>query len=94
MNKHIDPKSDLEPFKRHHRPAARLAPSATPPRPASPTCWSPIREIALHPSAKEPPVRVYDTTGPYTDPAVKHRRARRPAPASARQLDRSARGDS
>ena len=28
----------------------------------------PLREIALEPSAKEPPVRVYDTTGPYTDP--------------------------
>jgi phosphomethylpyrimidine synthase len=28
----------------------------------------PVREIALHPSANEPPLRVYDTTGPYTDP--------------------------
>ncbi|MGB5092626.1 MAG: phosphomethylpyrimidine synthase ThiC, partial [Parvibaculum sp.] len=28
----------------------------------------PFREISLHPSAKEPPVRVYDTSGPYTDP--------------------------
>ena len=26
----------------------------------------PFREIALHPSAKEPPVRVYDASGPYT----------------------------
>ncbi|GAJ29183.1 phosphomethylpyrimidine synthase ThiC [Acidomonas methanolica] len=30
----------------------------------------PFREIALHPSAGEPPVRVYDTSGPYTDPAA------------------------
>ncbi|MEQ1929696.1 MAG: phosphomethylpyrimidine synthase ThiC [Parvularculaceae bacterium] len=30
----------------------------------------PVREIDLHPSAKEPPVPVYDPTGPYTDPAV------------------------
>jgi phosphomethylpyrimidine synthase len=30
----------------------------------------PLREIALEASANEPPVRVYDTTGPYTDPAV------------------------
>ncbi|MFN7400051.1 MAG: phosphomethylpyrimidine synthase ThiC [Sandaracinobacter sp.] len=30
----------------------------------------PLREISLEASAKEPPVRVYDTTGPYTDPAV------------------------
>jgi phosphomethylpyrimidine synthase len=28
----------------------------------------PFREIELHPSAMEPPVRVYDTSGPYTDP--------------------------
>ena len=28
----------------------------------------PFREIGLHPSAGEPPFRVYDTTGPYTDP--------------------------
>ncbi len=28
----------------------------------------PHREIALHESAKEPPVRVYDPSGPYTDP--------------------------
>ena len=30
----------------------------------------PLREIALHPSAGEPPVMVYDTSGPYSDPAV------------------------
>ena len=30
----------------------------------------PIREIDLHPSANEPALPVYDTTGPYTDPAV------------------------
>ncbi|MEO1015137.1 MAG: phosphomethylpyrimidine synthase ThiC [Pseudomonadota bacterium] len=30
----------------------------------------PVREIDLHPSAEEPPVPVYDTSGPYTDPAV------------------------
>ena len=27
-----------------------------------------MREIALEPSANEPPLRVYDTSGPYTDP--------------------------
>ncbi len=26
-----------------------------------------MREVALDPSAKEPPVRIYDTSGPYTD---------------------------
>ncbi|HEX3983892.1 MAG TPA: phosphomethylpyrimidine synthase ThiC [Acidisoma sp.] len=30
----------------------------------------PFREIALDPAAGEEPVRVYDTSGPYTDPAV------------------------
>jgi len=30
----------------------------------------PVREIELHPSANEPNVPVYDTTGPYTDPEV------------------------
>jgi len=30
----------------------------------------PMREIALHPSAAEPPLAVYDCSGPYTDPAV------------------------
>ncbi|KAA0968224.1 phosphomethylpyrimidine synthase ThiC [Aureimonas fodinaquatilis] len=28
----------------------------------------PMREIALHPSAIEPPLTVYDASGPYTDP--------------------------
>jgi phosphomethylpyrimidine synthase len=30
----------------------------------------PMREIALHPSAGEPPVTVYDASGPYSDPAA------------------------
>ncbi|GLK85548.1 phosphomethylpyrimidine synthase ThiC [Ancylobacter defluvii] len=29
----------------------------------------PMREIAVHPSAGEPPVTVYDASGPYTNPA-------------------------
>ena len=29
-----------------------------------------MREINLEPSSGEPPLRVYDTSGPYTDPAV------------------------
>jgi phosphomethylpyrimidine synthase len=28
----------------------------------------PFREVAVHPSANEPPVTIYDTSGPYTDP--------------------------
>ena len=30
-----------------------------------------MREIDLEPSSGEPPVRVYDTSGPYTDPDAK-----------------------
>ena len=30
----------------------------------------PFREVALHPSANEPPVTIYDSSGPYTDPTV------------------------
>ncbi|MDH5411176.1 MAG: phosphomethylpyrimidine synthase ThiC, partial [Alphaproteobacteria bacterium] len=30
----------------------------------------PMREIQVHPTAGEPPVVVYDSSGPYTDPAV------------------------
>ena len=37
---------------------------------AAPELRVPIREIILEPSAKEPNVSVYDTTGPYSDPDV------------------------
>jgi phosphomethylpyrimidine synthase len=37
---------------------------------AAPELRVPILEIALHESSGEPPLPVYDTTGPYTDPAV------------------------
>ena len=35
-----------------------------------PTIRVPMREIAVHPSAGEPPVTVYDSSGPYTDPSA------------------------
>jgi phosphomethylpyrimidine synthase len=68
MNKHIDPKS-IEPFKvtTGPLPASQKLYSAAP---GFPDVLVPYREISVHPSAKEPPIRVYDTTGPYTDPAV------------------------
>jgi phosphomethylpyrimidine synthase len=31
----------------------------------------PFREVAVHPSANEPPVTIYDPSGPYTDPHSK-----------------------
>ncbi len=38
--------------------------------PGRPDITVPFREIALHPTANEEPYRAYDTSGPYTDPAV------------------------
>ena len=68
MNKPIDPRS-LEPFRvtTGPLPASRKLYS---PAPGFPDVRVPYREISVHPSAKEPPVRVYDTTGPYTDPDI------------------------
>src|ERR1700687_3564805 len=37
---------------------------------ASPDLSVPLREVALDASSGEPPLPLYDTTGPYTDPAV------------------------
>ena len=37
---------------------------------AAPDLRVPLREVALDPSANEPPLPLYDTTGPYTDPDV------------------------
>ena len=31
----------------------------------------PFREVTLHPTAKEPPLRLYDTSGPYTETSVR-----------------------
>ena len=58
-----------------------LTPTVTTgPLPASRRVWHtgvrhpdirvPMREIDLHPTAGEPPVTVYDSSGPYTDPAA------------------------
>jgi phosphomethylpyrimidine synthase len=68
MNKPIDPR-DLQPFRvtTGPLPASRKLYS---PAPGFPDVRVPYREIALHPTAKEPPIRVYDTTGPYSDPTV------------------------
>ncbi len=68
MNKPIDPKS-LEPFRVTTGPLPASEKRFSP-APGYQDVKVPFREIALHPSAKEPPVRVYDTTGPYSDPGV------------------------
>ncbi len=38
---------------------------------AHPDLRVPFREVAVHPTANEPPVTVYDPSGPYTDPSAK-----------------------
>ncbi len=57
---------------------------------AAPDLRVPLREIALAPSAGEPPLPVYDTSGPYTDPDVDDRRRARPA-ARAHRMGEGAR---
>ena len=37
---------------------------------AHPDLRVPFREVAVHPTANEPPVTIYDPSGPYTDPAA------------------------
>ena len=69
MNKHLDPKS-IEPFKVTTGPLPASTKGYSP-APGFPDVMVPYREIALHPSAKEEPVRVYDTSGPYTDAAAR-----------------------
>src|SRR3546814_17336413 len=41
------------------------------PAPGKPSVRVAMREIDLEPSSGEPPLRVYDTSGPYTDPAAR-----------------------
>jgi len=49
----------------------------------------PFREVAVHPSANEPPVTIYDSSGPYTDPTVSiDIRKGLPKVKSSWQLDR------
>jgi len=65
-----------------NKPAGKLDPAAIPTgeRPGSkkvfqpgvlwPDIRVPFREVAVHPSAGEPPLTLYDTSGPYTEPGV------------------------
>ena len=68
MNKHT-PQSDFQTPKvtTGPLPASRKAHVAGE---LHPHIQVPVREIDLHPTANEPPLRVYDPTGPYTDPDV------------------------
>jgi hypothetical protein len=51
----------------------------------------PMRQIAVHPSSGEPPVTIYDASGPYTDPAVQTDIAKGLAPVRSAWM--AARGD-
>jgi phosphomethylpyrimidine synthase len=65
-----------------NKPAGKLAAAAIPTgeRPGSkkvyqpgvlwPDIRVPFREVAVHPSANEPALTLYDPSGPYTDPTV------------------------
>ena len=65
-----------------NKPAGPIAPAQIPTghRPGSkkvyqagslwPDIRVPFREVAVHPSANEPPLTLYDPSGPYTDPTV------------------------
>jgi phosphomethylpyrimidine synthase len=66
MNKHI-PESDLVTPKVTTGPIAGSRKIYARPD-AAPELKVPLREIALDPSSGEPPLPVYDPSGPYTDP--------------------------
>jgi phosphomethylpyrimidine synthase len=66
MNVH-DPKVTLPKVTTGALPASRKVYSAPD---AAPDLRVPLREIVLDASSGEPPLPVYDTTGPYTDPDV------------------------
>jgi phosphomethylpyrimidine synthase len=68
MNKHLA-ETDLVTPKVTTGPIAGSRKIYTAPETA-PDLKVPLREIALDPSAGEPPVPIYDPSGPYTDPAA------------------------
>ena len=68
MNKHLA-ESDLATPKVTTGPIAGSRKIFSAPD-AAPDLQVPLREIALDPSSGEPPLPVYDPSGPYTDPAA------------------------
>src|ERR1700748_1372280 len=67
MNKHvpISPTDDVIPT--GEPPASRKVYQAGT---LFPDIRVPFREVAVHPTANEPPVTIYDPSGPFTDPNV------------------------
>jgi phosphomethylpyrimidine synthase len=68
MNKPLDPKAIPQAIPTGERPGSR---KVYQPGVLWPDIRVPFREVAVHPSANEPPLTLYDPSGPYTDPAVK-----------------------
>jgi phosphomethylpyrimidine synthase len=68
MNKPLDPKAIPQAIPTGERPGSR---KVYEPGVLWPDIRVPFREVAVHPSANEPPLTLYDPSGPYTDPAVK-----------------------
>ena len=84
MNVHVDPAQDIQKTplaEAKQRVADATGSVPTGPRPGGrkiyeagvlyPHLRVPHREIAVHPSANEPPVVTYDASGPYTDPEAR-----------------------
>jgi hypothetical protein len=68
MNVQLPIKTPLARFPLGERPGSRKVYQAGA---LFPDIRVPFREVAVHPSANEPPVTIYDPSGPYTDPHSK-----------------------
>jgi phosphomethylpyrimidine synthase len=66
MNVHV-PQADDSVIPTGERPGSRKVYAAGE---MFPDLRVPFREVAVHPSANEPPVTIYDPSGPYTDPGA------------------------
>ena len=67
MNKPLTPSLDADAIPTGERPGSRKVYEAGR---LWPDIRVPFREVAVHESAGEPPVTLYDPSGPYTDPAA------------------------
>lgn len=67
MNKPITPSLDADAIPTGERPGSRKVYEAGR---LWPDIRVPFREVAVHESAGEPPVTIYDPSGPYTDPTA------------------------
>ena len=102
-SKHDRPRRQAEGLaaNRHHRPDPRARARSTPRRVTAPDIRVPFREVAVHPSPNEPPLTLYDPSGPYTDPTsaststkgLPQRASPGWSPAATSRSSRAARGE-